>query len=106
MHESLQDDVSFSSPEGMNMYRIIQESVNNAIKYAQASNISVNISTKDSDILVSIEDDGIGFDPRKVIMGNGLKNIEKWAAEIQGTLEVRSQDNEGTTVLLKKPMNT
>src|SRR5690606_16015976 len=52
----------FTSVEGMNIYRIIQEAVNNALKYASADEIEINISEKETKYLIEISDNGIGFD--------------------------------------------
>src|SRR6218665_3711048 len=56
------DQVTLSSIAGMNIYRMIQESVNNAIKYSEASEIAINGTIEDENIRITIRDDGQGFD--------------------------------------------
>jgi signal transduction histidine kinase len=77
-------DYVFSSVEGMNAYRIIQESVNNALKYANATKVSVSIVEQDGKLKFKIEDNGYGFDMDLVEMVNGLNNMKKRAQEVGG----------------------
>lgn len=99
--EGLIDKYNFTSIEGMNMYRIIQESVHNALKYAEAKNITVIIKEKDEKITISVEDDGNGFDLKNAPLGNGLNNIRKRAREIKGDVQVISSPQNGTKIILE-----
>ncbi|NNM23351.1 MAG: sensor histidine kinase [Flavobacteriaceae bacterium] len=96
-HE-LAEGASFSSVQGMNIYRIIQEAVNNALKYANASNITVNFSKTDLNYLLRIEDDGEGFDIEEVSFGNGINNIKKRAKDLEGNAIITSAPGKGTVV--------
>ncbi len=89
----------FTSVEGMNIYRIIQEAVNNALKYAHADEIDVNISKKENHYQIEIIDNGKGFDTETVELGNGLSNMKKRAREIGGMLQIKSSQK-GTGILL------
>lgn len=89
----------FSSVEGMNIYRIIQEAVNNALKYASADGVEVNISKEKNHYQIEIADNGKGFDPDSTQLGNGLNNMKKRAREIGGTLHIKSS-KKGTAILL------
>ena len=71
------NDIKLSSIAGMNIYRTIQEAVNNALKYAKATEILVDISKIDAKINIRITDNGIGFDENKTALGNGLNNMKK-----------------------------
>ena len=102
VEESLKRKV-FSSVEGMNIYRIIQEAVNNSIKYSEASKIEVKINKLNQSISISIVDNGKGFDISKVELGNGLNNMKKRAKEIQGELMIVSDKGEGVNVELQLP---
>lgn len=103
----------FTSVEGMNIYRIIQEAVNNALKYADASEIKTIISKtpfknaealkNDEQFEIKVTDNGKGFDIAEIEMGNGLNNMKKRAREIDGQLFITSDLGEGTTVSLKIP---
>ena len=92
-----------SSVVGMNIYRIVQEAVNNALKYAKASTISVNISEAENMLVIAISDNGKGFLLSEITMGNGLNNMKKRAHEINGEIEYHSEINKGTTILLSVP---
>ncbi|TYA74985.1 tetratricopeptide repeat-containing sensor histidine kinase [Seonamhaeicola marinus] len=90
----------FSSLMGMNIYRIIQEAVNNAIKYAEASSIEVVIKKKESTIHFTITDNGKGFNIESVEEGNGLNNMTKRATDINADISYISTIGEGTIVSL------
>ena len=94
--------LKFSSVEGMNIYRIIQESVNNAIKYAEAGFIEVKFTPKKEGVEICITDDGKGFDLEKTNLGNGIANMKKRASDIAATLHLFSQAGQGTVVRLTK----
>jgi signal transduction histidine kinase len=87
----------------INIYRIIQESLQNINKYAKAKNVSVNL-LKDADNLhVSIIDDGIGFEVSKKSKGIGLQNISSRVATCKGTFEIKSKPSKGTTITIDLP---
>lgn len=90
----------FTSVKGMNIYRIIQEAVNNAIKYAEASNIDIQIEKKDDNVLFSINDDGKGFDLNEINVGNGLNNMRKRATDMGATIIYNSEIGKGTNIIL------
>ena len=99
-----QDDfapVSLSSVEGINSYRIIQESINNALKHAKATKVSVEVLCQNQFVEIIIKDNGIGFNEATTNLGNGLSNLKKRAKELNGEILVTSQLKEGTTVVLK-----
>ncbi|UPT71536.1 MAG: histidine kinase [Flavobacterium sp. JAD_PAG50586_2] len=70
-------DSKFTSIEGMNIYRTIQEAVNNSMKYAEATRVEINIEQRKNNIAIIISDDGKGFDSNKVELGNGIANMKK-----------------------------
>ena len=94
----------FNSVQGMNIYRIIQESVNNALKYSEASLIKVQISksaaTGDERFIVAVFDDGKGFNPEGLVFGNGMANIKKRAKDLGGSVDISSEEGKGTSVQL------
>lgn len=100
--ENVDETHVFSSVEGMNIYRIIQETVNNALKYASAEEIEVNISEEETQYNIEITDTGIGFNQETTELGNGLNNMKKRAREINGTLQIKSS-KKGTSILLLVP---
>lgn len=102
----LSNTLTFTSVEGMNIYRIIQEAINNALKYAQANTIDVQFKKVDSELLVSIIDDGKGFEPSTVEDGNGLNNMKKRAHDIDGQITIVSEATKGTTIQLHIQIKT
>ncbi|WP_181368987.1 tetratricopeptide repeat-containing sensor histidine kinase [Flavobacterium pallidum] len=98
-----------SSIVGMNIYRTIQEAVNNAIKYSNATEILVRIAENQDGISIEIIDDGNGFDMETAINGNGLHNMKKRIRSIGGAAEIDSAPGTGTRVsinLQKEALNT
>ncbi|MBC7440814.1 MAG: tetratricopeptide repeat protein [Flavobacterium sp.] len=94
-------DSKFTSIEGMNIYRTIQEAVNNSIKYADAKNIKIDIKHQENHIVISIDDDGKGFDNDTIELGNGIQNMKKRIADINGEIEINSSPNNGTDIQIK-----
>ena len=104
MDGDVSENQMFSSLEGVNIYRIIQEAVNNSLKYASAKSIEVNISKGQHKYKIDISDDGKGFDQNIVVLGNGLNNMKKRSREIGGEIEFLSKIGEGTKVVLEFPI--
>ena len=94
------DQVKLTSIVGMNIYRTLQEAINNSLKYAQASCIIIDIRKTNEKIIIEIADNGIGFDPQTIILGNGLHNMRKRIEEIGGKFDLKSQNLKGTTVTI------
>jgi two-component system NarL family sensor kinase len=99
-------DFSYNAPvffdirDQLNIYRIIQELLNNSIKHAQASKIKIKfINTEDSFVL-TVEDNGIGFKTGHANKqtGIGLKNIDCRVSVLKGKLFINSEFNKGTFV--------
>jgi len=102
--DNISNEFMLPSIKGMNVYRIIQEGVNNALKYAEAQSIIVSLSEKDNQFELSILDDGKGFDLKNTEMGNGLNNIKKRSRDLGGTVYFNS-NNKGTKITLTFPMD-
>lgn len=83
----------------LNMFRIVQEQINNILKHAKAKNIYINIDACDSDLLTfSIQDNGIGFDTTKKSDGLGLTNIKSRSELYNGKLRITSAPQQGSTL--------
>jgi signal transduction histidine kinase len=103
--EEIALETNLSSVQGMNIYRIIQEAVNNALKHAEASSISVYIDIIGAAYNVRILDNGKGFDLTKAQEGNGLQNIKKRAKDMNGTVEIVTDEGKGTSVQITFPVS-
>lgn len=100
--ESLQD-LKFSSLIGINLYRTIQEAINNAVKYSDANEIIVDVKNVSNKIQIEIQDNGKGFDIENTEFGNGLYNMKKRIEEIDGTFEINSLIDRGTKIRFDIP---
>ena len=95
------------------IFSIIQEALNNIKKYAQASRLDLlfEIRERQNWLIISIRDDGQGFDVQKVKAGYdkknsfGLLNMQERAAALAGSLEINSALGQGTQVILSLPLN-
>lgn len=96
--EAIHEDSSFTSIVGMHIYRIIQEAVNNALKYANPTNISVSFNALSNGYKIAIIDDGKGFDMDTIDYGNGIRNMKKRANEIGSALNMKSIMGQGTEI--------
>ena len=85
------------------LYRVVQEAVANVAQHARASRIDVLLEHRDERVMVMIEDDGVGFDPRLVDAGLhfGLLGIRERAEALDGTLTVESSPGVGTTIVVE-----
>ena len=88
------------------LYRVIQESVNNVIKHAQATELDIVLLCDAEEITVSIEDNGKGFDMKDVLSftGIGLKNMASRIEFLKGSFEVSSKQGKGTLVAIHIPI--
>lgn len=88
----------------INLYRILQESLQNINKYAKAKNIEVEIKVLANQIVLSVTDDGAGFQIEGKKKGIGLQNMEARAKECDGTLDVKSKVGIGTIIEVEIPI--
>ncbi|WP_420572989.1 tetratricopeptide repeat protein [Kordia sp.] len=94
------ENTTFSSLVGINIFRIMQESINNAIKHADSKMISIQFKETNDQYVLTINDDGNGFETIDNVEGNGLENMKLRAEEIYSKLNIISQKAHGTTVQL------
>ncbi len=84
------------------IWRVAQESVRNALRHAEADHITVEVSGVGSRIVLTVRDDGVGFDPTTRPTGHfGLRGLQSLVEEADGTLEVESAPGRGTLVRLE-----
>ena len=102
-------DHLFPRDAQMGIYRILQEALTNISKHAQAKNIKVLIEKNEDGILMRVEDDGKGFDLTKALLkeaaerGWGLATMKERARILGGSLDLWSQEGEGTQISLRIP---
>lgn len=91
-------DTSFTGFQGLNIFRIIQEATNNALKYAQAGTIDIQISRATDRFEFKVTDDGKGFVETEIEPGNGLLNMRKRALELGEELTLKATPESGTAI--------
>ncbi len=96
-----------------NIFRIVQEAVNNAIKYSGAEKIAVSLKQTGNELVIAVKDEGKGFDPKMVEAGSsdpesgrGFFNMYERTEYINGNLEIQSATGKGTSVRLTVPLQT
>lgn len=82
----------------LTLYRVIQELMNNIIKHAQASEVTIQLFRTRTELMVTVEDDGVGFDPKNNKGGIGLDSIQSRVKMLSGKSEIDSRPGKGTTV--------
>jgi two-component system, NarL family, sensor kinase len=92
----------------LSLYRIIQEGLRNISKHACAEHITVSLKGLDHNVLLSVQDDGIGFDWAEVKEnpGLGFSSMRERARLIHGELSIQSQPEKGTVITLRVPLNS
>ena len=87
----------------LNLYRIVQEQLNNIVKHADAKNISVRISKDNNSINLLVVDDGKGFDPEKKRKGIGVSNIINRVESFNGEIKIESSAGKGCKTQIRIP---
>lgn len=96
-----------------NIFRIIQEAINNAIKYSEADKITVSLKQIENELIITVKDEGKGFDTRiaearssNLESGRGFFNMYERTEYVNGNLEIQSEPGQGTTVRLTVPVGS
>ncbi len=89
------------------VYRLVQELLNNIVKHAEATEVTVQLSQNATTLLVTVEDNGKGFDLKKALAekGHGLNNLQSRVEALTGELEIDTRPEEGTSVQIQLPIN-
>ena len=94
----IDENVQLAPDEQIEVFRIVQEGLANARKHAGARHADVRIRLRGDERVVSVIDDGSGFDDETVSAGQGLRNMKARSASIGGGFRVRSQPGRGTAL--------
>lgn len=94
------DNLKLSMDKRRDFYLFYKEVINNLVKYAKAKHATVKLELQNNWLKLFIQDDGVGFDPQTVLRGNGLNNMQYRANLLKGSVQIASQPNHGTSVLL------
>ncbi len=97
----------FSETARVNIYRIVQELLNSAIRHAAATEISLQLINHGDTLVISVEDDGKGFDPQHIAAnGIGLQSMQSRASVMGGQLTVDSGEGRGTFISVALPVDS
>lgn len=98
--------VSLPHPISLTIYRIIQEGLSNIASYAKTKNAYVFLEELENNILLSVRDTGVGFDPAKVKLqaGLGLGSMRERVRLVDGSLSITSEPGKGTDIEVKIPL--
>jgi len=94
------DNMKLSMEERRNFFLIFKEAVNNLVKYAEATRVSIALTHENNLIKLSVRDNGKGFSVKQFSTGNGLLNMKSRAEEMNATIKIESEPGSGTHVEL------
>lgn len=95
--------VTFANDLTLNIYRIIQEQLNNITKYAEAKNVRISITAANHDIAITVTDDGKGFDVKKKRTGIGISNMINRVESFNGKAVIKSAAGKGSKIEIHIP---
>lgn len=90
-----------SSDAGLEIYRIIQELVNNTLKHSQCTRVHLELSQVGPSLSIIYEDNGVGFNKSEITQGMGLNNIENRVKKLDGELTIDSSPGKGSTFIIE-----
>ena len=88
----------------INLYRILQEVLQNVNKYATADNIKIELKKEEDHLILMMSDDGVGFNVKTAKKGIGLQNILFRTNECDGVVDIKSKKGEGTIITITVPI--
>ncbi len=95
------ENICLSKDKEIALYYIAQEALNNVLRHAHANSVLVTIKQGKRNVILRIQDDGAGFDPRTVERGGmGLRNMKERALQINGKLNLLSKPGQGTKIVI------
>ena len=103
-------DDALPAEEQIHVYRIVQESLNNVVKHAKASQVQITVTRDRGSLNITVEDNGIGFRPDRIRRpsavdhGFGLTGMSERARMLGGLVEIHSSPGSGTTVSVAVPL--
>lgn len=95
--------LKFDKLAQFNIYRIVQEAINNIMKHAGATEAGIQLIGKENNLTIMIEDNGKGFDPKNILNGRGQKNMRARTNWLNGNFHLDSRPGHGTTICIDIP---
>lgn len=102
----MEDFIEIPAPVEEELYRIAQEALNNSLKHAKATRVTVRIFIEEDMVILEVNDDGVGFQPLSAEAkgGMGLLNMKERAKRAGGSLSIHSENALGTIIQVSIPM--
>lgn len=88
-----------------NVYLLFKETLTNVLKHSGAKTVAINLAAHNGVLIISVRDNGVGFDPAKATSGHGLDNMRRRSAQLGGTLKLLSTPGQETTIELSVPLS-
>ena len=104
------DNITLGFDTKINLYRVIQEGLNNTWRHANANKVVVRLVSSHPNIILRIEDNGSGFDAEDRLHESvkekrmGLRSMEERINLLQGTMSIQSRSLKGTKILIEVPI--
>jgi signal transduction histidine kinase len=92
------------SGRSADIVQLAREALSNVARHARATHASLRLSQEGSTAVLTVEDDGVGFDPRAQSAGNGMRNMGERAAALGGELQLASRNGDGTKLSVSFPI--
>jgi signal transduction histidine kinase len=89
----------------INIVRIVQEALNNIVKYADAKNVFVDVMREGPFVLLRVKDDGKGFRMEQITPGMGFAGISERVRILHGSITIQSEPGKGTTIISYIPIH-
>jgi signal transduction histidine kinase len=101
-----QAEIPVSTDQGITLFRIFQESMSNIAKHAKATHVSVDLSAFAHDIILTINDNGVGIKSSDTLKSNsfGLRGMRERVTALHGTFAVQQSNKQGTVITIKLPV--
>ena len=90
---------------GLQLYRVLQEALQNMQKHSEAALAEIQIFQHGNELVMTIEDDGVGFEQTESQVGLGLKNMQLRIEQVGGQFSISSAVDEGTSIMVSVPFN-
>ena len=95
-----ENEINIESKDGLILFRIIQECINNVLKHSRAKNMNIDLVDSEKNIQITLKDDGIGFENDGSKKGSGLLSMQKRANLIHTDFQLNSEKGKGTSIIL------
>ena len=86
-----------------NVFPIFKETLHNTASHARAQQVSITLDCREGVLRLKVRDDGVGFNEKNIIPGNGLRNLRRRAAEMNGEVRIQAAPGQGTVVEFEAP---